>query len=154
MWKPPVPCKVCRRRNLALAHGLILEAEGTVWCPTEASRGRYGVGGELAALSSDVSSLVCSRDLVLLQLRACGRAVLAQDENTPKWRCSCRLQRVSGLGGRGGMESCWYFQVTNEMWRGIKLLYLSRTRQYHWSISASAPCTPAQHLTWVLMLLR
>lgn len=93
------------------------------------------VGGELAALRNDVSSLVCIRDVVLMQ--PC--AVLALYENTPKGRCSCRVQSVSGIGGRGGMESCWYFQATNEVWRGIKLLCLSHTGQYHWSTQLLPP---------------
>lgn len=46
---------------------------------------------------------------------------------------------VSGIGGRGGMESCWYFQATNEIWRRIKLLCLSHTRQHHWSTQPLPP---------------
>lgn len=58
-------------------------------------RGRHGVGGGLAALGSVISSLVCIKGLVLMQLCVCGSAVLALYENTPKWRCNCRVQRVN-----------------------------------------------------------
>lgn len=46
---------------------------------------------------------------------------------------------MSGIGRRGAMESWWYFQATNEMWRRIKLLCFSHARQYHWSTELLPP---------------
>lgn len=103
-------------------------------------RGRHGVGGGLAALGSVISSLVCIKGLVLMQLCVCGSAV---------WHCMKTHQSggaaaefkgwMSGIGRRGAMESWWYFQATNEMWRRIKLLCFSHARQYHWSTELLPP---------------
>lgn len=149
-------CRICRRRNLTLAHGFILEAEGTLLCPTcpvDASRGGHGVGGELAALGNDISSLVCIRDLVLMQLRACGRAVLALDENTAKWSCSCRVQSVSKWGRRKRRNGkLLLFPGYKWCMERDKSALLKSCKAVPLKHSVSAPYTPAQHLTWVLPL--
>lgn len=98
------------------------------------------VGGDLAALGNDVSSLVCIRDLVPVQLRACGRAVLALYENTPKWRCSCRVWSVSKWDRRKRRnEKLLIFPGYKWDVKRDKIALLSHTRQYHWSTQLLPP---------------
>lgn len=96
------------------------------------------VGGELVVLGNDISSLVCIRDLVPMQLRACGWAVLALDENTPKWRC--RVWSVSKWDRRNRRNGNLLI-FPDYKWdvKRDKIALLSHTRQYHWSTQLLPP---------------
>lgn len=103
--------------------------------PTGASRGSNGVGGGLAALGSEVPPWLAAG----IWCRCSSMSGAGAGWKHQRGGAAAELQVwVSGIG-EGGMESCWYFQATNEMWRGIKSLCLSHTRQCHWSTQLLPP---------------